>query len=166
MKLFRSVRHPVSLLATAGLFSLLLADSAEEPCAQSSFDRTFDITTTCGGDVSGRIRIHGSMQVGVSADAANLSVTKVSGDVAPVSGGVVGSCSGEDEPFVSTGVTLQLPASATGDTGEGGGGPAPGFVATCKIDLKTQVGKDVSCAVDDGTGINAGTCTARLTAVK
>ncbi|MDI3290119.1 hypothetical protein [Polyangium sp. 15x6] len=167
MNLFRAVRHSVSLLATAGLLSLLLADSAEDYCAESSFDRTFDITTTCGGDLSGRIRVNGTMKVAVSDDAANLSVTKVSGDVAPVAGGVVGACSDEDEPFESTGVSIQLPASATDETGTGGddgsagGGGTPGLVATCRVDLKTQLGKDVTCTIDGG-----GTCTARLTAAQ
>ncbi|MDC3959202.1 hypothetical protein [Polyangium jinanense] len=181
MNLLRTVRHSVSILATAGLLSLLLADSAEELCAQSSFDRTFDITTTCGGDLSGRIRINGSMQPGVSDETASLSVTKASGDVAPVAGGVVGACSDEDEPFVSTGVTLKLPISTAEETGAGGGGGAaggggaggstssgsaggagaPGIVATCRVDLKTQLGKDVACTIDGGD-----TCTVRLTAAQ
>ncbi|MDI1447763.1 hypothetical protein [Polyangium sp. 6x1] len=193
MNLFRTVRHSASILATAGLFSLLMADSAEGQCAQSSFDRTFDITTTCGGDLSGRIRINGSMQPGMTRREASLPITKVSGDVAPVSGGVVGSCSDEDEPFVSTGVTFRLPVASTEDTGAGGsggaaggggtagsggiaggggtaggGGGAPALVATCTVDLTTQLGKDVKCAinVDPPAEGGLGTCTARLTAVK
>ena len=157
MKLPRRALPTLSLLATIGCLSLLLADSAEEACAESPVDRTFDITTTCGVDREGRFRVTGDLQPVVSAKSADVAqerVEIVSGDIAVADVSFNGSCSGEDEPFKLTGVgfTIDIPsgAGATGDTKR----------ATCETSLSTGLGKEIACT--DPLG---GTCMIVLTEV-
>jgi hypothetical protein len=179
MKLIRVLRYPLSLVAAAGLFSLLLADSAEEMCSSTFFDRTFDVTTTCGGNHSGRIRIVDSIKVGVSAREVPATVSRSSGDIFPIEASVTGACSDEDEPFVTTGIVLKLPSSAPSNTGAGGGGGAGGVfsssssggdvgavAARCAVDLKTELGKDLTCSIVNDTGATLGTCAVHISAVQ
>lgn len=146
----------LSLLATVGCLSLLLADSAEDTCAEMSVNRTFDITTTCGTDREGRFRVTGDFQPGVSAKSASISQDRleiVSGDIAVADFSFNGSCSGEDEPFKLSGVsfTIDIPSGAgpTGDTKR----------ATCEMSLE-GLGKERACT--DPLG---GTCIVVLTEV-
>jgi hypothetical protein len=155
MPLPRRTLPTLSLLATMGCLSLLLADSAEESCAETPIDRTFDITTTCGVDREGRFRVTDDMQPVVSAKSASISkegVEIVSGDIAVADVSFNGSCSGEDEPFNVSGLgfTIDIPSGAgpTGDTKR----------ATCQVSLSTGLGKDIACT--DPLG---GTCTVVLT---
>lgn len=157
MPLPRRTLPTLSLLATIGCLSLLLADSAQDTCAKSPVDRTFDITTTCGVDREGRFRVTGDLQPPVdrtseSVDSEGVEVESGDIDVADVA--FDGSCSGEDEPFKVSGIsfTIDIPSGAgpTGDTKR----------ATCQMSLSTGLGKDSACT--DPLG---GTCTVVLTEV-
>jgi hypothetical protein len=157
--------HASSVLAVVGLLSLLLADSAEPTCESTLFERTFDVTTTCKGDHSGRIRVKRelSMYVGNgSTDSGSSSflredVQRLSGDIDVQGGYALGSCSEEDEPIVFTGITLTV-AAAPKDAATGNGVER----ADCMVDFSSDLGKDVPCTTPDFPITD---CTLRLTAV-
>ncbi|HLM72967.1 MAG TPA: hypothetical protein VK459_09755 [Polyangiaceae bacterium] len=155
MALPRYAVHASSILALTGLLSLLLADSAEPTCAETSFDRTFDVSTTCKGESVARIRINSA--VSRRGSFAPQDVQVVSGKIDIQGVDVMGSCSDEDEPFVATGMTVTVAATAADSA------TATGFErATCDVNFGSDLGKDVPCTSSD---VPINDCTLRLTAV-
>lgn len=160
MALPRYAVHASSLVALAGMLSLLLADSASESCEKTPFDRTFDVNTTCDGGHSGRIRITRELYATVgdsSASFAREDVKVVSGSIDVQGGTAIGSCSGEDEPFEVTGLTLTIPADPS-DSTTGTGLER----AECTINLSTDLGKDIDCTSPD---VPIVACSIRLQAI-
>jgi hypothetical protein len=160
MALPRSAVHASSLVALAGLLSLLLADSAPDACETTPFDRTFDVTTTCKGDSTARIRIKRDFAPFVHEDGeafAPQDVQVLSGTIDIQGGEVMGSCSGEDEPFVTTGLTFTVGATAAEPA------TSTGLErATCIVDFARDLGKEISCF---STDVSIADCTLKLTAV-
>jgi len=157
MALPRYAVHASSLVALAGMLSLLLADSAPDPCEKTPFDRTFDVNTTCDGGHSGRIRITRELYATIgdsSASIAREDVKVVSGNIDVQEGAAIGSCSGEDEPFEVTGLTLTIPAGLATGTGF--------EMANCTVNFSTDLGKDIACTSPDDLNID---CSIRLQAV-
>lgn len=162
----------LSLLVTMSCVPLLLADSAEPYCASFSFHRRFDVTTTCGGNQSGRVGISATASPPMSQHTITgaFSLSNVQLPVKTVEVG--GACDDEDEPFKVTKVFLTFGLSAgsggtggsggatgtTGATGTGGsGGGAAMNDATCEVNLKTDLDKDLTCTAPSGE-----TCTVHV----
>lgn len=156
----------LSLLLTLSCVPLLLADSTGPSCGSFSFNRSFDITTTCGGDQSGRVTVS-AMPSPVSGTKSSFTLSNVLLPVKKVDVG--GGCEDDGDPFVVTRVYFTFSLSgATGGAGgsAGGGGNGGGNGgeeavddATCEVDLKTGLGKDHTCTARSGA-----TCTAHVEA--
>lgn len=160
MALPRYAVHASSLLALAGLLSLLLADSAEDACSTTKFDRTFDVTSTCKGESVARIRIISDLYAPVGTERASFapsSVNVLSGNIDIQGGDVVGSCGDEDEPFTMTGIALTV--AATAEDPAGGTGSER---AECVVDFSLDFGRDVPCKSPDVPIVE---CSLKLTAV-
>lgn len=155
MALPRYTVHASSLLALTGLLSLLLADSAEPTCSETSFDRTFDVSTTCNGESVARIRINHAVSYRESFGAQDVQVVSGKIDIQGVD--MMGSCSDEDEPFVASGLTVTVPATAVDSATATGSARA-----RCDVNFGSDLGKDVPCTSSDVPIID---CTLRLTAV-
>ena len=143
----------ISSLGALGLAVLLsLADSAgpDIHCATSTFDRTYDVTTDCGGNHAGRLHLsytgtdsgyvslNGAQRVVLSGDLGNLK------DV-----GLDSSCTADQPASFST-VTLYF------DHQDGSAEPAE-----CALFLNQMGGASAACT----TVGRAETCVATLVAV-
>lgn len=164
----------LSFIVTLGCVPLLLADSAQDYCGSISFNRRFDVTTTCGGNQSGQVQVNASSPPPVSERKATGTFTLSNIQMPLKTADVGGSCADEDEPFTATKVifTFALAPESGGAGGKGGaggsggaagnggsGGEAPSRDATCEVDLKTGLGKDITCTAPSGE-----TCTTRVVA--
>jgi len=167
--------HILTSLATISCLALLLADSAEDYCgpSKSSFSQTFDYTTTCNGNHSGRIRIStgGPIQTPVAGgrtEASEVSMSLVSGELPNANAFLTGACNDEDDPTLFTGVQLNFSessgtsSSSTSSSTSSTGGEL-GVVANCTVNLPSDLGKNVDCK--DATGTTSAGCTLQLTAL-
>lgn len=172
-------------LATIGCCALLLADSAEPYCgaSKSKFDQTFDYTTTCNGNHSGRIRISTAGTIalpvaGGQTDPNETIVSVLSGEKPDADVAIGGSCGEEDAPTLLKSVTFSFPSSSgtlngstsgssTGGGGAGGMGGAPPSMdkisARCSIVLSSDLGKHIEC--QKSTSEELAGCTLQLTAL-
>lgn len=158
----------LSLLVTLGCVPLLLADSAEPYCGSFGFSRNFDVTTTCGGNQSGRVQINAGGTPPMSRRTIPGTFTRSNVQLPVKNVAVGGSCEDEDEPYTVTTVSFTFDLSATsggnggsgGAAGNGGAGGGPALNdATCEVNLKTGLGKDVTCTAPSGE-----TCTTHVVA--
>jgi hypothetical protein len=177
----RIVLHAASAAGVVGATALLLADEAGPQCGATALDLTLDVSTTCYGPHSGRIRITHAEATGwdppeVRVSSGNLVLNDVTVRSA--------ECKHDGEEMKPGGVSLVFARFPTGYADAGAavlptddagrplaadGGPAAADegqdMSYCSVDLTRDEGRDVECIADTASTGNAG-CTVRLTEVQ
>ena len=137
--------HLASLAALAAGTSLLVADSAGPQCKDTTFDRTFEITTHCGGDSIARVRLTAKAASGNSQPLVRMD--KLLGDVNVVSASVTARCEKDNDPFTFKTLTLQIgiPDADRVLPVSDGGVVTGSNVRMCEVDLATRLDSVLTC---------------------
>jgi hypothetical protein len=109
------LRTIFSVAALAAAVFLSLADSADPPhvCAPSTLEKTFDVTTTCGGQHSGRVHV---MWSGTDSSLVSLTTGQwklLSGDLRITNIAIEPTCNA-DQPAIFQGLDFTFETADDG----------------------------------------------------